>query len=325
MKEILIETLMTKGVRSISPNTRLADVLEIMRDNNYSCTVIAEADETVGIITERDIVRMLAGMENGRDVLAVKVSEVMTSPVITINEKDSLFEALVISKAQGIRHLPVVNSQGRLTGIVTQSDLVKIYFQVFEKQREIIEKSINERTEALIRANEELKMISMEDPLLGIGNRRAMEVDLQHTHASAIRYKHPYSVILLDLDYFKSYNDHYGHLAGDEALKGVSKVLKANIRGADRLYRYGGEEFLVLLPQISIDGAKIAAAKMIEKVKDANFLHCKSPCQIITISAGACSFSCDDGVTSWKDMIKRADVRLYKAKEGGRNRVVSED
>ncbi len=270
MKEILIETLMTKGVHSLSPNTRLADVLGIMRDNNYSCTVIAEADETVGIITERDIVRMLAGMENGSDVLAVKVSEVMTSPVITVNEKDCLFEAL-------------------------------------------------------IRANEELKVISMEDPLLGIGNRRAMEVDLQHTHASAIRYKHPYSVILLDLDYFKSYNDHYGHLAGDEALKGVSRVLKANIRGADRLYRYGGEEFLVLLPQIGTDGAKIAATKMIEKVKDANFPHCKSPCQIITISAGACSFSCDDEVTSWKDMVKRADVRLYKAKEGGRNRVVSED
>ena len=167
--------------------------------------------------------------------------------------------------------------------------------------------------------------MALHDALTGLPNRILLEDRIKISIRRASRTLQKVGVCFIDLDHFKSYNDHYGHLAGDEALKGVSKVLKTNIRGADRLYRYGGEEFLVLLPQISIDGAKIAAAKMIEKVKDANFLHCKSPCQIITISAGACSFSCDDGVTSWKDMIKRADVRLYKAKEGGRNRVVSED
>lgn len=326
VKEMLIETLMTRGARPVSPDVFLADVLAMMRDNNYSCVVIAEADETVGIITERDVVRMLANLGNNNNILSMKVSEAMTSPVITVNEKDSLFDVLVISKARGIRHLPVVNAQGKLTGMVTQSDLVKVYFQVFERQREIIEKSISERTEALMRANEELKVLSMEDPLLGIGNRRSMEVDLQHTHAAALRYKYPYSIILIDLDHFKSYNDYYGHLAGDEALKGVSKVLKTNIRGADRLYRYGGEEFLVLLPQIAADGARIAAAKMIEKVRGANFQHCKSSYQTITISAGVCSFS-EEGAdkSSWKDLVKKADIRLYKAKEGGRNRAVSED
>lgn len=324
MQEILIETLMTTGVRSAAPHNKLEDVFEIMRDNNCSCVVVAEMNEAVGIITERDIVRILSGQKMMTNLLETKVSEVMTSPVITINKKDSLFEALVISRAQGIRHLPVVNAQRKLTGIITQSDLVRAYFQIFEKQREVIEKSISQRTEALVKANEELKVLSMEDPLLGIGNRRAMEVDLQYTHASAIRYKSPYSVIIADLDYFKSYNDHYGHLAGDDVLKGIAGVLKDNIRGADRLYRYGGEEFLVLLPQTGIDGARFVAEKMVEKVRDANFLHSKSPYRTITISAGVCNFSDADGDTSWKDMVKRADVRLYKAKEGGRNRVVSE-
>lgn len=325
MNEMLIETIMTRGARSVSPDALLADVLAMMRDNNCSCVVVAEADETVGIITERDVVRILANVGKDKGVVSMKVSEAMTSPVVTVKEKDRLFDALVISKTRGIRHLPVVDAAGRLTGMATQSDLVKVYFQVFERQREIIEKSISERTEALMRANEKLKALSMEDPLLGIGNRRAMEVDLQHTHAAALRYTYPYSVILIDLDYFKSYNDHYGHPAGDEALKGVTRVLKANIRGADRLYRYGGEEFLVLLPQIGADGARIVAAKMIEKVRGANFRHCKSSYQAITISAGVSSFSEEGGDrSSWKVIVKTADIRLYKAKEGGRNRAVSE-
>ena len=325
MQEILIETLMTQGVFSIARDARLSDAIAIMKEHHCSCVIVTEDDKPIGIVTERDIVRMVADWGADADLLSKGVAEAMASPVITVNEKDDLFSTLVISRAQRIRHLPVVNSDGIVTGMVTHSNLIKVYLQIFEKQRDIIENSIVERTESLVRANEELKAMALEDPMLGIGNRRAMEVDMQHTHTSAIRYQYPYSVIICDLDLFKSYNDYYGHLAGDEALKAVTSVLKANIRGADRLYRYGGEEFLILLPETEIVGAASVASKIVKKVKTANCAHAKSPFRVITISAGVCSASQADADKSWKDIVKIADTRLYKAKEGGRNRVVSED
>jgi len=303
----------------------MADVLALMFNNNCSCVVVAENEVPVGIITERDIVRMFTSVRKVDSLLLVNISEVMTSSLVTVNGKDNLFEALVIAKVEGVRHLPVVDSDGKLIGIVTQSDLVNAHFRIYEQQREIIENSINERTEILVKANEELRALSLEDPLLGIGNRRSMEVDLQHTHASAIRYKYSYSVLILDIDYFKAYNDFYGHPAGDNVLKLVSNALKASLREADRLYRYGGEEFLALLPETDASGAKLTAERMIENVKGSNIKHCMSPYQIITISAGSCNFNDSATDKSWKDIIKKADTRLYKAKEGGRSRAVTED
>ena len=325
MQEILIETLMTQGVFRVAQDARLSDALAIMKEHYCSCIIVTNDDKPLGIIKERDIVRMVADWGTGADLLLKGVTEAMASPVITVNENDDLLSALVISRAQRIRHLPVVDAEGSVTGMVTHSDLIKVYLQTFEKQREIIDNSIAERTESLVKANEELKAMALEDPMLGIGNRRAMEVDIQHTHTSAIRYQYPYSVIICDLDLFKSYNDFYGHLAGDEALKVVAQVLKANIRGSDRLYRYGGEEFLILLPETEIIGAASVASKIVKKVKTANCAHIKSPFRVITISAGVCSASHADADKSWKDIVMIADVRLYKAKEGGRNRVVSED
>ncbi|TVL96497.1 MAG: hypothetical protein CV082_06685 [Candidatus Brocadia sp. BL1] len=87
---------------------------------------------------------------------------------------------------------------------------------------------------------------------------------------------------------------------GDEALEVVSVVLNANMRGADRLYQYGGEGFRAILPQSGIDGARIVATKMVERIRDADFQRSKSPCQVITLSAGACSFCHSDDVTSGK-------------------------
>lgn len=322
MKEILIQELMTKDVYHVAPDAELSEVIKIMRDKHCSCVVIAGKEEPMGIITERDLVSILAGVADNPHSLASKVSNTMSAPPVTINETDSLFEALVVAKAEKVRHLPVVDATGRLVGIVTQSDLVKAHFQVYERQREIIDKAINERTEALLKANEELKAMALEDPLLGIGNRRAMEVDLQHTHASAARYGFQYSILFIDIDHFKLYNDHYGHLAGDEALKCVVGHIKTGIRKADRVYRYGGEEFLVLLPETDIDGAEISANYLVKDLIACNVPHCISPINMLTVSIGAESYMPGEE-RSWEDVLFVADQRLYKAKNGGRNRAVA--
>lgn len=134
----------------------------------------------------------------------------MSTQLVTVHENANLFEALVISKSNQIRHLPVINDQGRLVGLVTYTDLVTAHYRVIEAQKEIFERAVAEWTEELMEINKKLQEISLEYPLLRIGNRRAMEIDLEHTHATAYRYQGPYAIILLDVDHFKLYNDYYG-------------------------------------------------------------------------------------------------------------------
>ena len=111
----------------------------------------------------------------------------------------------------------------------------------------------------LKRANRELLSLSLTDTLTGLGNRRRMEEDLTRTHARAIRVGRSYGMMLLDIDHFKLYNDHYGHQAGDEALRQLALCLGEAVREDESIYRYGGEEFLVLMPDATVE--EVAAGR----------------------------------------------------------------
>ncbi|MEI6206926.1 MAG: GGDEF domain-containing protein [Desulfuromonadales bacterium] len=319
--DIFAGELMTADVAVISTDANLIDVIQKMIESHNSCVVVIESDLPVGIITERDIVRLMGQFMFGKTPCPVRVSDVMSTPVATVTRDTTLFEALVISSAQKIRHLPVVSGTGHLLGLLTQTDLAKAHFQIFEKQRDIIEHSVTERTQELQLANAQLKSLSMIDALTGLGNRRAMEVDLEHTHLQAVRYNRTYAVALFDIDYFKRYNDTYGHQAGDEALRQVSGHLLASIRKCDRLYRYGGEEILMLLPEITLYGALILADRILASFTALNILHDKSPFGFVTMSCGVASQVEENGYDSWEMLVDLADRSLYNSKNNGRNRV----
>ncbi len=319
MTEILINNLMSKQVTCLEPGAPLREAISLMAENRFSCVVVKENEEPLGIFTERDLVRLLS-TEQTENLLESPISQVMTSPVQCLNQDESLFDALVVSKAERIRHLPVVNDDDNLVGLVTQSDLTNAHFQVIEMQSELIEEGIAARTIDLETVNAELQTLSMQDHLMNVGNRRAMEVDLEHTHASALRYGNHYSVLLIDVDYFKLYNDHYGHQMGDDALKKVAGLIKANIRGSDRLYRYGGEELLLVLPNTNADQSQIVANKVVKLVFDAAIPHEKSDHGYLSISVGG-AMSCVAGkiACTWNEQVEQADVALYTAKQSGRN------
>ncbi len=320
--DIFARELMTTDVTSISPEADLMDVIQKMIDCHYSCMVVVDHDLPVGIITERDIVRLMGQfMVDKTQCPAVRVADVMSVPVATVTEETTLFEALVISSAQKIRHLPVVNETGHLRGLLTQTDLAKAHFHIFEKQRDIIEHSVTERTQELQQANEQLKSLSMIDALTGLGNRRAMEVDLEHTHVQAVRYNRSYAVALFDIDFFKLYNDSYGHKAGDEALRTVSDHLLSSIRKCDRLYRYGGEEILMLLPETSLYGALILADRILASFAALKIPHENSPFGHITMSCGVASQVEENGYEKWEGLVDLADRGLYASKSNGRNLV----
>lgn len=318
--DILIASLMTANVTSTTAHAELADVIQSMIDNHYSCMVVVDADMPIGIITERDIVRLMGLFISEKPQHSLLVTDVMSVPVATVSEETTLFEALVISSAQKIRHLPVVTAAGKLVGLVTQSDLAQAHFKIFEKQREIIEHSVTQRTMELQQANEQLKSLSLIDSLTSLGNRRAMEVDLEHTHNQSMRYKRSYSVVLFDVDHFKLYNDYYGHMSGDSVLRQISEYLQKSIRTCDRLYRYGGEEILLIMPETTLHGALILADRILVGLADLAVPHEKSSFGHLTLSCGVATQVEEDGYGSWESLVDLADRGLYASKTNGRNR-----
>lgn len=178
-----------------------------------------------------------------------------------------------------------------------------------------------ERIEKNLRkAQRTLEQIATHDSLTGLANRRLFERSLEIEFARGARQVSPVSLIMLDIDFFKRYNDAYGHVAGDHCLAQVAQVLKACCqRKSDLAVRYGGEEFAVLLPDTDINGALAIAGQIRRSVIDKHITHSGSPTGYLTVSLGCYSF-----VPSGNDrpevFIQRADAALYQAKNAGRNR-----
>lgn len=177
----------------------------------------------------------------------------------------------------------------------------------------------NAELERLSQANHEA---ARTDPLTAIGNRLRLREDLEVLRGRIQRYGHRYSAALCDIDDFKRYNDSHGHLAGDETLATVAKAISQGVRSGDAVYRYGGEEFLVILPEQSVKSAAIAMERIRLAVERLGIEHAgKEPSGLITLSVGIAEMTPGD-TTPWEDWIKRADDALYKAKAAGKNRVV---
>jgi diguanylate cyclase (GGDEF)-like protein len=172
--------------------------------------------------------------------------------------------------------------------------------------------------DALEVANLELLDESRTDPLTGLGNRRLMERDLAVVLARARRHEGIFSVAMIDVDSFKAYNDEHGHAAGDDALRAIAHTIARSCRVEDTAYRYGGEEFLLVLQDTALTDALAAVDRIRHAVEAAGMPHESSPHKVLTISAGVAAWSVDGSLTELLDV---ADHALYRAKRGGRNNV----
>ncbi|QUM80501.1 diguanylate cyclase [Moritella sp. 5] len=172
-------------------------------------------------------------------------------------------------------------------------------------------------------ANEELERLATLDGLTGIANRRHLDAMFSKELSRAKRHAQPLTFILADIDFFKIYNDHYGHVQGDECLKLVASTLNKSLRRPSELVaRYGGEEFCMLLPNTDTKGAKLVAEKLVNVVRSLEIQHAGiNEHAIITMSFGVVSVIPDRKITV-KSLIQQADNKLYQAKNNGRDQWV---
>ncbi|MCT7651386.1 diguanylate cyclase [Aliarcobacter butzleri] len=181
-----------------------------------------------------------------------------------------------------------------------------------------LEEKVKQRTEELLVKNAELLRLSITDNLTKLYNRVKLDKSLQEEMNRSLRYNTNFSIILLDIDYFKKVNDNFGHQVGDEVLIESAQVLSKNIRNVDILGRWGGEEFLVICPETKIEDAIKVASHINAAIKLHKFTTYPNT---VTMSLGVASFNKD--IKNVDNIILNADKALYQAKEEGRDRVIA--
>lgn len=187
-----------------------------------------------------------------------------------------------------------------------------------------LKKQVDSRTWELEQMNEKLRLMATVDGLTGVMNRRCFDEMLDREWKRSLREKVPVAIVMVDVDYFKKYNDTYGHQAGDECLRQVAEAMEKRVhRPSDYAARYGGEEFVLLLSNTSLDGAIKVAEDIRLLIENLKLPHAASEVSsYVTISLGVMTLIPDAGMQI-SEVVRKADQALYYAKRRGRNRVMS--
>ena len=230
---------------------------------------------------------------------------------------EMLLLAFALADRINVMRQEKLQAQTRL--LQTQEQLV----QSLQRSERELEERVAERTQELQVLNSRLETLSLTDALTGIANRRHFDEVLAKEWKRAQRAGESLALAVVDVDWFKAYNDHYGHLAGDSCLQQVAHTLAKTIsRSSDLVARYGGEEFVFLAPATSLASAQDMAQTLVRSVAALALPHIRSPLGHISVSVGVTAMQADAELPL-QTLVQRADTALYRAKAQGRNRVES--
>jgi diguanylate cyclase (GGDEF)-like protein len=212
--------------------------------------------------------------------------------------------------------------QQQAIGLLAVDDTREIH-SFLEDEVTLVSAVANQATLAIENARlyQQVKEQAITDVMTGLYNHRYFQLRFAEEFSNCKRYRNALSVIMLDIDFFKHYNDTYGHIAGDLALREIAQLTRASVRENDILARYGGEEFVIILPMTNAEGARIVAERIRSAVENCKFLgDLNLPQVTITVSLGIAAYS--PGHAKCEALLREADQALYRAKENGRNQVV---
>jgi diguanylate cyclase (GGDEF)-like protein len=241
----------------------------------------------------------------------------MSSPVETICKNSSIKEALDFMRQKKYKRAVVIDDEGRLEGVITQKELISLTYSRWARLIKEYHEELSTLNSTLeTRAYEYEKQASI-DSLTGLYNRSKFGELFNLSYKNMLSREAPLSIIMLDIDHFKSVNDIHGHNNGDKVLVALSRVLSTTLRNIDIICRWGGEEFVALLPTADLQQVQLIAEKLRHSIEQLNFSFLDN----ITASLGVSEVRRGE---SMLEAIERADKALYLAKSSGRNRVKTE-
>ncbi|RMU32966.1 Diguanylate cye [Pseudomonas syringae pv. primulae] len=280
---------------------------EIGRDLSSTPIFTSERDKPSGTT------RFVSRIDGIPRFYAFKRSEVY--PIVTVvalGEREAMLDWLGQTKQSVLVMLVLL---GLVIGLGIR--LIKHIHSRIRAEDQLLESQA-----ALIQLNQHLEFIASEDKLTGLANRRRFDQFLDVEFKRARRERNMLSLILMDADHFKRYNDHFGHLAGDECLVALARLVEQCIRRpGDVAARYGGEEIAVVLPGTDEASARQVAESILQAIRDEQIMHPASPFGIMTVSLGVATVIGSNRQISQRGLIELADRALYAAKSQGRNRV----
>jgi len=252
-------------------------------------------------------------------LMALAIAGALAKPIADISEatnrlaEGDLTVKLKVMASDEIGQL-ATNFNNMTNQLVKRNEALSLAHEELENQ-------VKKRTEELMIVNEELRKISFLDGLTGIANRRYFDEFLAREWQRSKRENTSLALVMLDVDFFKDYNDAYGHIAGDECLKKIANILETTTkRATDHAVRYGGEEFAIILPDTNVQGAMIVGERVRSGVEKLGIRHRKSPIsEVVTVSLGITVELATE--TLPHTIIASADEALYQAKQNGRNQI----
>ena len=286
----------------------ITDLISDMTKYSFDNFIILEEMQPVGIFTTKDIMKLL---QSGKDT-NVPISHYMSTPVDVIHQDTSIKEALEFIREKHYKRIITVDDNNHLVGTISQKELITLAYSNWAKLMKEYQSELNEINYLLQNQNDKYSSLAFSDPLTGLYNRYKF-TELFHTSFMIMQQRqNSLSAILIDIDHFKNINDSYGHNTGDSILVKIATFLLDNLRETDIICRWGGEEFLVLLPATNIEKAQVLAEKLRTKLEQTAFEEIDT----LTASFGISEVANTDTL---ENVIHRADHALYLAKHNGRN------
>ena len=333
-----ISTWMIQDIILVDENKSIQDICILMDQKNQDAVVVCKGKRPVGIFTDRDLVDKVIAKE--RDPKYTLLKDVMTTDIKVASPSVNYKEIYDLMISNNIRHLPVVENN-EVIGMVCIKDLLRFNMRTMERTvgeqkkeiefiKNMLDETNDERNRRLYMENLRLQSLIRVDDLTGLYNHKYFEEILVKELARSKRYNRSLTLLFLDLDYFKHYNDINGHEAGNIVLKQFADILRNTSRQSDTAFkmaaidivaRYGGEEFVIVLPETDRSGGFARAERVLNDVRNFPFHNRESqPNGRLTVSIGVSEYPAD--ASDWNELIKRADESLYRAKNNGRDRVM---